>query len=228
MSATGITGVRDPDDYYETPAWAVEALLDRLVIPPTARILEPGCGTGAILKVLRNRYPEAYLEGVELHPGRAERSRPFADVIHAVDFLRENPHLGHGDRRFDFSIGNPPFSLAAEFIARSLAIADVVCLLLRVNYLGSDKRAAFHREHPAHLDILPKRPSFAKSVRCAEKCGWETLTRTDDPHPTRCSSCGAKVKVITTDSCEYAWFCWGLGPGFGGTWRILEVNDSAA
>lgn len=218
MSVTGHSSVRDPDDFYETPAWAIEALLNRLVVPDGARILEPGCGTGAILKVLRQRCPTAHLTGVELHPGRAERSRPHCDAILAADFLSlDVPHP------FDFSIGNPPFSLAPEFITKSLASARVTCLLLRLNYLGSEKRSAFHRAHPADIEVFPRRPSFAKSVRCEEKCGWETLMRAHDPHPSKCPSCGAKAKVTTSDATEYAWFCWGLGPG--GTWRILEVND---
>lgn len=39
-------------------------------------------------------------------------------------------------------------------------MSDVVCMLLRVNFLGSQKRAAWMRANTPSVYVLPKRPSF--------------------------------------------------------------------
>jgi hypothetical protein len=67
---------------------------------------------------------------------------------------------GELDERFDLDIGNPPFSLAEQFLDRARQLADVVVLLERLSFLGSDSRA--HRWHGYTPDVyvLPNRPSF--------------------------------------------------------------------
>lgn len=83
--------------------------------------------------------------------------------------------------KFDVSIGNPPFRLAAKFIGWSLKHAHNVAMLLRLNYLGSDARADFMHTLCPDVYVLPNRPSFRPSKR----------------------------GLLTTDSIEYAWFVWG-------------------
>ena len=82
--------------------------------------------------------------------------------------------------KFDVSIGNPPFRRAAEFIDWSLKYARITVMLLRLNYLGSDKRAEFMRTFAPDVFSLPNRPSFRPSKR----------------------------GLFTTDSIEYGWFLW--------------------
>ena len=62
--------------------------------------------------------------------------------------------------KFAVSISNPPFSLAQEFIEHSLAFAPWVIHLLRLNYLGSEKRNAFFRENMPDVYVVPDRISF--------------------------------------------------------------------
>jgi hypothetical protein len=60
-------------------------------------------------------------------------------------------------------ITNPPFSLAEDFARQALKVAGAhgtVTLFLRLAFLEGAKRAAFHREHPADVYVLPTRPVF--------------------------------------------------------------------
>ena len=61
----------------------------------------------------------------------------------------------------DLIFTNPPFSLAQEFIEHSMMFAPTVIMLLRINFLGSQKRYDFWQQFPPDgLCILSKRPSF--------------------------------------------------------------------
>lgn len=47
-------------------SYSVEETLRRVPIPPRSRILDIGCGTGALLHALRRRYPQAALTGIDV------------------------------------------------------------------------------------------------------------------------------------------------------------------
>lgn len=53
MTATGRSDVRHPDDFYRTPAWLTRAVLPHLDLPAHSHVLDPACGDGAILDVVR-------------------------------------------------------------------------------------------------------------------------------------------------------------------------------
>lgn len=236
MSATGRSDIREPDDFYETPAWVVEALLPHL--PTGGKVLDPGCGSGAILRAIMATPPfvHADLNGIEIHEGRADEARAlFGDArkfhVQTGDFL--TAHI----ESHDLIIGNPPFSLAMAFVEKSLALAKpyrgTVAMLLRMNWLASQERSTFHRANAADLFILPRRPSFCASLKCkppkeegSKGCGWAVMQRVDAPRPKRCPTCGSTVAVVTSDSTEYAWFVW--GPGRGNRWQLLAVPELAA
>jgi len=194
VSATGRSDVRDPDDFYATPAWCTDAILPHL--PSGGRVLDPGCGTGAILRTIMATAPfvHADLYGLELHEGRADEARRlFAEVrtrhIVTGDFLKDPLDS------YDLIVGNPPFTLATEFVEKSLALVKAyrgtVAMLLRLAFLETAKRQAFHVANPADVFVLSKRPSFTPDGKA--------------------------------DSCAYAWFVW--GPGRGGRWQILPAPE---
>lgn len=114
-----------------------------------------------------------------------------------------------------------------DFARMALHMADgvgTVALLLRLNWLGSQDRAPFHRAHPADIYILPKRPEFAASLSCTAKksgCTYKETLPIEAIRPKICPLCGAKTACSTTDSIEYAWFVW--GPSRGGRWSILPM-----
>src|SRR4051794_8045665 len=107
MSSTNRGVLRQPDDFYQTPALATRAILPYLDL--RGRILEPGCGNGAIVReiVSRGVRPDQ-IRGVELNQQRANTcfNATGIDTYH-VDYLTHPiQQLG----KFDLAIGNPPFS----------------------------------------------------------------------------------------------------------------------
>jgi hypothetical protein len=209
------------DDWYETPEWATLALLRVLGTQAPSRILEPTAGRGAIVRALRKHWRGCQVTANEIDAERAELLHDAgATIVKVTDFLVE------GFLAQDLIITNPPFKLAMPVIDRSRQIAREVALLLRLNFLGSQERAAFWREHPADVYVLPRRPSFAASLKCKKKCGWAATLPLDVERPKACPVCGAGVSVTTSDSCEYAWFVW--GPGRGGRWEVLQLDEEAA
>lgn len=200
MSATGrnVEGhERTHLDFYETPGWATRAMLphlgsgsmDRLRDAPRS-VLDAGCGTGAIFRECLTCWPEAKVIGVEVEGARVrEAARLMIGNLHfkddrqqiiEEDFLNIGPpgsvfprHDTDKDRKWDLVIGNPPYAKAQEFIEHALEIGKTIAFLLRINYLASKKRAAFHKKFPADLYVLPKRPSFTNDNRTdATEYAW--------------------------------------------------------
>src|SRR5437868_13792031 len=104
MSATNRGAERVADDYYATPAPHVRALLRHYDVRGK-RVLEPGCGTGSILRELIAA--GAHAVGVELDPGRAARASALGVSVGVGDYLTTLP--SPKGFRYDFAIGNPPF-----------------------------------------------------------------------------------------------------------------------
>ncbi len=164
---------RRPDDFYATPSWCVRRLLEKYH-PTGMNWLEPGAGDGAIIRAA-NEYlldegsPLPQWTSIELR----EEERPKLATLSQVfigPFLDEPNILG--DLQFNVALGNPPFSLAQEFIERSLRHADQVCLLLRLNFLASEKRSSFMRAFPPDIYVLPNRPSFAHGRTDQTEYAW--------------------------------------------------------
>jgi adenine-specific DNA methylase len=91
---------------YYTPE-PIADFLARWVRPAGARLLEPSCGDGAILKALGRLTDEAV--GIEIEPDeakKAEESSPRAEVVHA-DFFDWFDQSQHG--AWSGVAGNPPF-----------------------------------------------------------------------------------------------------------------------
>lgn len=142
-------------DFYETPAWAVHPILPLLpVVPGVTRILDPGCGTGAILREVGAAFPENEILGLEKDRARYEAVCASTDLpVLLGDFF------SHCDK-YDVIVSNPPYSHALEFVQHALSLAPVVCMLLRLPWLAGQARAGWHRENPSYVNVLPRRPSF--------------------------------------------------------------------
>lgn len=163
MSSTNRGAVRKTNDSYCTPAAAFLPFLPHL--QPGVRFWEPACGDRRLINWLREAGHEA--EGNDLQNG--------------YDFLE--------DRRIHGCIiTNPPFSLALEFCEHALCHAPEVIMLLRLNFLGSQKRYDWWRQNePSAIYVLSERPDFTGGGG---------------------------------DSCEYAWFVWGIR--YSGIHHIIQ------
>ena len=171
MSSTNRGLERIANDVYPTPDWLTRAILPalrkRLPKGPIS-VLEPACGSKqAIAEVIRTAWPHAQVT--------------CSDIVEpwSSDFLTLQP-----SPTFDLVITNPPFYAALEFVQQALrwrrTETSVVAMLLRLNFLGSQKRAPWLRAHMPSVYVSPKRPSFG-------------LNKQGKPG---------------TDSIEYAWFVW--------------------
>lgn len=161
MSSTNRGARRHPDDWYETPRWCVERILPYL--PRAERILEPAAGCGAIIGVITKAYRKAAIQCVELDPVRSALSGSKGILNICGDYLTFD-----GSLPYDLIITNPPYKLALEFVQHSLELAaehTTIAMLLRLNWLGSNKRREFHQANPSDVYVLTPRPSFTDDKR---------------------------------------------------------------
>jgi len=152
MSATNRGAERNRDDFYPTPKWCVDRLVEEVALPGS-RWLEPCIGDGAIVRALPN---EAW-SGCDIR----EVTNDTVPVFQADAATLSDDFL----RRFDTIVTNPPFLLFFPIMRRLVEGAPRadVALLGRLNLLGSgvrDGRSAWLRSHMPDVYVLPNRPSF--------------------------------------------------------------------
>lgn len=111
VTPSASTAVAKDLQFYWTPREVIEQALDMAGIsnpkhyhgkPAKHRVLEPSCGDGRILDVLREYGCDAL--GYEYHPGRAAESRAKGHSVVTANFLDQHPV-----EEFDFVVMNPPF-----------------------------------------------------------------------------------------------------------------------
>ena len=139
MSATNRGCERKAYDFYATPPETIRAFLANFDgISSGDRILEPSAGNGQIVKVLREGGYDNRIDAVELRPEERGALEALADNVTIGSFFDYEPDCG-----YDVIIGNPPYSLALDFINKSLELlhpGGLLIFLLRTNFLESEKR----------------------------------------------------------------------------------------
>lgn len=149
MSATNRGAKRNEYDFYPTPKQPIEQILNEIDFTNVKTFLEPCNGNGAIYNLI---------------PSNIEKQ--YAELQEGIDYL-ENKFES------DLVITNPPFSIALEFLQKSLSEAKTVAYLLRLNFLGSQRRKQFWNENaPTHIFVLSKRPSFTGKGTDATEYAW--------------------------------------------------------
>lgn len=116
FSCNNVSSKRRASDAYSTPYSLTRLLLNKVRL--YGSVLEPACGEGAIVKVLK----EYDKDKIKITAYDKE-----------TDFLKEKRH-------FDFVLTNPPFSLSEQFIDKALEVADETYFLLPLSYLHGKKR----------------------------------------------------------------------------------------
>lgn len=192
-------------DRYETPGWCIEFMVDKVrkyfdaAAGRDLQIIDVGAGDGRIGKALRRVLPEALVTYVEIDESVCDLSKAGdLEKWEIGDYLRMDLDKLVERRRVLF-VGNPPFSAATEIVFKTVdwmkhrwervaAEPMLAVFLLRMNWLGSERRQPWLEENPpTRLTVLTPRPSFCVRV-----------TRMDD----------GKMKRSSNDSCEYAWIWW--------------------
>ncbi len=139
---------RETEDFYRTPTYATNEILNREKLYGT--IWEPACGDGAISEVLKHyNYPNVYSTDINDYG--------YGDVN--IDFLNVNDII-----QCNHIITNPPYKYAQEFVEKSLKVADgKVIMLLKLNFLEGQKRFSFFQSTPLkNIYVFSKRLSFDK------------------------------------------------------------------
>lgn len=150
-------GARHPEDFYETPREATVALLDAVGRYLGPVVHEPSCGAGAIARVLREYGHEVI--GTDLvYRGYGTGG---------VDFLKDG-------LRAKSAITNPPFKLAAEFIAHGCAAEpEFYALLLKATFWHAKARAALYERYPPKMTLpLTWRLDFTGGGSPTMDCTW--------------------------------------------------------
>jgi hypothetical protein len=151
---TGRAPLREhPGDLYDTPPEAVHALLKAEKLPH--RIWEPCCGTGNIVKVLRDA--GHIVIATDLN------NRGCPDSLDRIDFL-----LPFNNVECDAIVTNPPYYLAEQFVAAALERAPLVIMLLRLAFYESERRSCI-------LDggRLSHIHAFANRLPMMHRAGWK-------------------------------------------------------
>jgi hypothetical protein len=149
---------RIDNDYYPTPDWCVNRLLDELSLP-SGKWLEPAAGDGAVIRAVNKSYKRPLTwTASELQDKFKSDLEALVDPsqVHMESFFEAGLN-----KEFNVVITNPPFSKALEFIKKSIELEpEYVCMLLRLNFMGSGERSDYLREHTPDIYVLPNRPSF--------------------------------------------------------------------
>jgi hypothetical protein len=166
-------------DLYETtePAAVVASLLS--VEPVPFYLWEPACGRGALVRPLKATGRTVYATDLVLYRRSGQDG--------TGDFLKgPKPQ-----RRIGAIITNPPFALAASFVARAIALYPRAYFLLPLAFMEAGNGSG--READARRVVLDhRRPAaihvFRDRLPRMHRAGWD----------------GPKATTNTA----YAWFCW--------------------
>jgi hypothetical protein len=224
VSSTNRGSQRVENDLYETNPASTNTFLDHFTLKK-GPILECCAGRGAIIREIRKRYQNEILQ-IEIRPEEREFLSQFG-LVEIADF-RYWYNAVTDDVMISEPIGtiitNPPFSIAREIIEHCFEIASPetdIIMYLRQGFFSSESRRDFWERHPLRQYYpLINRPSHIKAAKCSKypktkiyllnehTCDWTQNFRLDETPPKLCPRCGAKVKVTSNDSSDYAWFVW--------------------
>lgn len=164
MSSTNRGTIREVNDHYDTPEYTTQSLLDvhNIKYP----VLEPCAGNLAIANMLTEGL--VYTNDInELSPAKRN-----------VDYMDKTGFRFFG---YETIITNPPFNIAQKIIER--ALGDVieggeVIMLLRLNFMGAQKRKRFWQDAPLkHVYVLSKRPCFINGKSDSVEYAWFIFER---------------------------------------------------
>jgi hypothetical protein len=179
MSAKNRGSILINQEFYPTPEYSTKAILKEINFDKVNTFLEPCKGLGHIYDLI------------------PVTNKSYCELSEGKDYLKTKVD------KADLILTNPPFSLAQEFIKKSLQESNTVIMLQRINFLGSKGRKQFWNSNPpTHLFVLSERPKFiAKCTKCKNPNNYQIGSIEI------CPLCGGTVKP-QSDATEYAWFVW--------------------
>lgn len=131
-------------DFFPTPSWATEALVDKESFK--GDMWECACGNGAMSEVLETVCRNTYSSDLY--------DRGYGDA--GLDFLSST-------KRFDNIVTNPPYNAAEGFLKAGLELAgEKFALLLRLAFLeGANRQRTIFNDHPpSRVWVFSERITF--------------------------------------------------------------------
>lgn len=143
----------DSLDDFPTPPWATRALCEFLRDGPPSMPLdlysvrEPAANRGHMVRVLAEQFRQ--VEAADVHD-------------YGAGFAVRDYLFGHDPEQIDWTITNPPFRLAEQFIERALRTSrHGVAIIVRSAFLeGQDRCQSLFAKHP---------PAYV--LQLSERCG---------------------------------------------------------
>lgn len=172
---------RRPHDFYPTPQWCIDLVLREPSFVDTLRhtayfpwgdkpiILDSGVGEGAVIRRFMKHIPSTNVDwrGIDIRPECREATEDLDMKFIEGSFLQYDP-----EQALDLIIGNPPFSLAQEFVDHATCISYKTLYLLPLNFLATQRRNTLVRELTPDVFVLANRPSFTGSGNAAAEYAW--------------------------------------------------------
>jgi hypothetical protein len=122
MGCASETNKRHSDDFYNTPTWVVNQVLE--VEQPPQQIWEPCSGSGAIVRVLKQHGFKVV--DADINPRNGQPRQDFFSVR---------------ERGAPAILTNPPFALATKWIVHCYQLGvDYVALLMKADVLHTDNK----------------------------------------------------------------------------------------
>ena len=128
---------------------------------------------------MKNKYHNLNITALEIRSEEKENLNKLTDNVIIDDFIHSEIK-----NKYDIIIGNPPYSLAIEFVKKSLELLNddgILIFLLRTAFLESKARYKFWQENPlTGLLTLSKRPSFTGKGTDATSYSWFIWDKSTD------------------------------------------------
>lgn len=186
---------RRKHDFYETPKELCDMALSRMILSeldyldyicPFNSVMDAGCGSGVWGSALHKQYNISAIRNLSLDG--IDIQEMDSNLCYTGWFTGNFLDFDCSDK-YDLVMGNPPYSLAEEFVRHSMKTlkeGGYVYFLLRLAFLESKKRyfGLFKEYKPKRVYVLSRRPSFFSSKGDNRK---------------------------TTDALSYAMFLWQKG-----------------
>lgn len=206
-AAESLTDLCKRLEAFETPRWAIEAILD--VELTTGSVIDPCVGLGAIARVCASR--NLFVEALDIEPWH-ER---FPDIWHTsclcwtTDFFAWDQDLSD-----DTVIMNPPFSKACEFVdhARKLNARKIICFQRHAWRESGGRKEWWEQNAPARVWVCGARADCYRFdlLTCQhpdgqQACPSRKLKGKKKPDGVACINC------MGGSPTAHSWFVWERG-----------------
>lgn len=152
---------RREGDFYPTPDWVADALLDNCSNDYrfAGDVWECACGKGDLAERIKKKCPLAKVYASDLY------NRGYGDS--GIDFLKSR-------RNADWIVTNPPFEMGFEFMRRARKLARKgFALLFPLRYLAGKRRSGFYKECPPNrIIVIPGKVDFTGAGNAKMEFCW--------------------------------------------------------